>query len=209
MRGIERVMQKIVSLQDGYTREFPRPYQGRRGLGFGLRAEDDGGKSEFERKYLAKVREYEQSEEWYNDVREMENMGDETFYYTLEGRLESLFPDLELPLSQQDYEELTLTNPELITEERSIARGISDDMLDRVYAMLFARQGTYWNYLISWSKEHEAEYRDGKILLYREITMNNPAELDTARAGIFGLCLAVGRSALGRWRRTLLVAGVS
>ena len=30
MRGIERVMQKIVSLQDGYTREFPRPYQGRR-----------------------------------------------------------------------------------------------------------------------------------------------------------------------------------
>jgi len=40
MRGIERVMQKIVSLQDGYIREFPRPYQGRRGLGFGLRAED-------------------------------------------------------------------------------------------------------------------------------------------------------------------------
>ena len=78
-----------------------------------------------------------------------------------------------------------MTNPELITEERSIARGISDDMLDRVYAMLFARQGIYENYLISWSKEHEAEYRDGKILLYREITMNNPAELDTARAGIF------------------------
>ena len=289
MSGIERVMQKIVSLQDGYTREFPQPYQGRRGLGFGLRADtgkksktyfddydlysdanpndtirikydtientrktitkleslrkkktysharivqvanvmvqrlrviydntgrgktrydlakqyfeklkritakkktkkseqDDGGKSEFKRKYLVKVREYEQSEEWYNAVREMENMGDETFYYELEGRLESLFPDLELPLSQKDYEELTLTNPELITEERSIARSISDDMLDRVYAMLFARQGTYWNYMVSWSKEHEAEYRDGKILLYREITMNNPAELDTARAGIF------------------------
>ena len=147
--------------------------------------QDDGGKSEFERKYIAKVREYEQSEEWYDAVREMENMGDETFYYELEGRLESLFPDLELPLSQKDYEELTLANPELITEERSIARSISDDMLDRVYAMLFARQGTYWNYMVSWSKEHEAEYRDGKILLYREITMNNPAELDTARAGIF------------------------
>tara|TARA_A100001201_G_scaffold42714_1_gene43473 strand:+ start:9254 stop:15781 length:6528 start_codon:yes stop_codon:yes gene_type:complete len=147
--------------------------------------EDDGGKSEFERKYLAKVREYEQSEEWYDAVREMENMGDETFDYELQGRLESLFPDLELPLSQKDYEELILTNPELLDEERSIARSISDDMLDRVYAMLFARQGTYWNYMVSWSKEHEAEYRDGKILLYREITMNRPEELDTARAGIF------------------------
>ena len=40
MIGIERVMQKVISLQDGHTREFPRPYQGRRGSGFGLRAED-------------------------------------------------------------------------------------------------------------------------------------------------------------------------
>ena len=40
MNGIERVMQKVISLQDGHTREFPRPYQGRRGSGFGLRAED-------------------------------------------------------------------------------------------------------------------------------------------------------------------------
>ena len=40
MNGIERVMQKVISLQDGHTREFPRAYQGRRGPGFGLRAED-------------------------------------------------------------------------------------------------------------------------------------------------------------------------
>ena len=185
MKGIERVMQKVISLQDGYTRDFPRPYQGRRGSGFGLRAEDDGGKSEFEQKYLAKVREYEQSEEWYNDVRNVELMDDETFYYTLERRLEYLFPDVELPLSQKDYEELKSANPNLVDEERSIARSISDDMLDRVYDMLFARQGSYENYLISWSKSHEAEYRDGKILLYREITMNSPEDLDTARAGIF------------------------
>ena len=38
MMGIERVMQKIISLQDSHTREFPIPYQGRRGDGFGLRA---------------------------------------------------------------------------------------------------------------------------------------------------------------------------
>ncbi len=40
LKGIERVMQKVISLEDGYTREFPRAYQGRRGAGFGLRAED-------------------------------------------------------------------------------------------------------------------------------------------------------------------------
>ena len=41
LKGIERVMQKVISLEDGYTREFPRAYQGRRGAGFGLRAEDE------------------------------------------------------------------------------------------------------------------------------------------------------------------------
>tara|TARA_R110001592_G_scaffold11793_2_gene57691 strand:- start:2829 stop:12416 length:9588 start_codon:yes stop_codon:yes gene_type:complete len=258
MMGIERVMQKIISLQDSHTREFPIPYQGRRGDGFGLRAEidesneetfigtcqnedlindifgsvthfaqavdehgdnfkyglyvikydegkdihsfylrekrgagfglmaeDDGGKSEFEQKYLAKVAEYTSSNKWREDVEAMDMIGDETYMYALEGRLEYLFPELEHPLSQAEYDELKAANPELVDEERSIARSISDDMLDRVYNMLFARQGSYENYLISWSKEHEAEYRDGKILLYREITMNNPAELDTARAGIF------------------------
>ena len=58
-------------------------------------------------------------------------------------------------------------------------------------------KSTYWNYMVSWSKEHEAEYRDGKILLYREITMNNPAELDTAQAGILDSVFG-SRSALGR-----------
>ena len=165
----------------------------KRGAGFGLMAEDDGGKSEFEQKYLAKVAEYTSSNKWREDVEAMDMIGDETYMYALEGRLEYLFPELEHPLSQAEYDELKAANPELVDEERSIARSISDDMLDRVYNMLFARQGSYENYLISWSKEHEAEYRDGKILLYREITMNNPAELDTARAGIFlDSCLTGG-----------------
>ena len=147
--------------------------------------QDDAGKSEFERKYIAKVSEYESSNKWLEDVEAMDMLGDETYIYALDGRLEYLFPDLELPLSQKDYEELKSANPNLVDEERSIARGISDDMLDRVYNMLFARQGNYENYSVSWSKSHEAEYRDGKILLYREITMNSPEDLNTARAGIY------------------------
>ena len=147
--------------------------------------EDDAGKSEFERKYRAKVAEYESSNKWLENVEAMDMFGDETYIYALESRLEYMFPELEHPLSQAEYNELKLAKPELATEEASIAKSISEDMLDRVYAMLFASKGDYENYSISWSKSHETEYCDGKILLYREITMNNPEELDTARAGIY------------------------
>ena len=144
--------------------------------------EDDGGKSEFEQKYRAKVSEYESSNKWREDVEAMEMMGDETYIYALEGRLEYLFPELEHPLSQTEFEELKSANPELIAEEKAIAKSISDDMLNRVYEMLFsyAFQMVSGNMFVS-----DVEYREGKILLYREITMNSPEDLNTARAGIY------------------------
>ena len=84
-------------------------------------AEDEGGNSTFEGKYLAKVAEYESSNKWLEDVEVMDRMGDETYIYALEGRLEYMFPKLEHPLSQAEYNELKAANPELIAEEKAIA----------------------------------------------------------------------------------------
>jgi hypothetical protein len=148
MMGIERVMQKIISLQDSHTREFPIPYQGRRGDGFGLRAEeDDNGRRLFEHKYQKILAVYESQNlpitesAWFQDIQNMIEFGDEY--------------------------------PEIAQEEEWIARSISDDMLNRFYAMLFP------------NPDEPAQYQDGKLLLYREIDMEDSADLNMAKAGIF------------------------
>jgi DNA ligase-1 len=143
--------------------------------------EDDNGRRLFEHKYQKVLAVYESynphtaDSQWFQDVEMMEMMGDDLFSWQLNYRLNQLYPHLAFPTTQEDYDRIKLENPEIAQEEEEIARTVSDDMLTRVYEMLFQRN----------FGKLKTQYQDGKLLLYREINMEDPADLNMAKAGIF------------------------
>lgn len=138
----------------------------------GMAAEEENdGKALFRSKYDKVLNDYltynpyTDREEWLEDIQWLIKHDDEEFFYTLknlgkkEGKnLDSITYSEYLAMRASPRDPLILEAAEIM-----INRMLNhvDDLLDR------------------------AEYRDGKILLYREITLEDVADYDTTKLGVY------------------------
>ena len=133
--------------------------------------EEDDGKVIFRSKYDKVLNDYltynpyTDREEWLEDIQWLIKHDDEEFFYTLKNLGKTEGKNLD-SITRSEYLAMWASPQDpLIREAADI---MIDKMLNHVDDLL-----------------DRAEYRDGKILLYREITLEDVAHYDTTKLGVY------------------------